>query len=199
MTLAVVGRVVVGSAMELQRGDDAMAAGDAEGARLHWRRAASWYAPASPYDTRALDRLEAMATEASDAGAIDDAVLAWRAVRSGIIGARGLTTPHADRLERANDHIATLMLQQEQAAMDSERSDSELREVYAQLLAEPAGPGVGGALLALFGFILWVGAAFRMSAVAFDDDDRFDRMVGFKHLAAVALGLVLFAAGLTIA
>jgi len=197
--LAIAGRVVVGSAMELERGDAAMDGGDPEGARMHWRRAASWYAPGNPYYVRALERLERMAEEAAEAGAIDEAVLAWRAARSGILGARGLTTPHADRLARADQRIATLMLQQEHAPMDSDKSDSELRQAYASLLADPPGPGLGGALLALLGFALWVGAAFRMSQRAFDDEDRFDRRVGLMHLAAVLLGLVLFATGLAIA
>jgi hypothetical protein len=185
--------------MELERGDAAMEAGDLAGARMHWRRAAAWYAPANPYDERALQRLEGMASEAEEAGAIDEAVLAWRAIRSAIVGARGLTSPHAERLARANERIATLMLQQEQAPMDSDRSDSELRESYAALLAEPPGAGLGGALLALVGFLLWVGAAFRMSGRAFDADDRFDRRVGLVHLGAIALGLLLFATGLTLA
>lgn len=197
--LAIAARVVVGSAMELDRGDVAMAGGDAEGARMHWRRSAAWYAPGNPYDDRALDRLETLAAEAEQAGAIDDAVLAWRAIRSAIVGARGLTTPHAERLERAQTKIATLMLQQEQAPMDSDLSDSELRERYAAMLAGPRGPSSGGALLALFGFALFVGAAFRMSQRAFDDEDRFDRPVGLAHLGAIALGLVLFAVGLTLA
>lgn len=197
--LAVAGRVIVGSAMELERGDEAMAGGDPEEARMHWRRAAGWYAPGNPYGVRALERLEQMAEEAAEAGATDEAVLAWRSIRSAILGARGLTTPHADRLARANERIATLMLQQEHAAMDSDRSDSELREAYATLLAAPPGPGVGGALLALLGFLLWVGGAFRMSQRAFDDEDRFDRRVGLRHLGVVGLGLALFALGLTIA
>lgn len=197
--LAIAGRVVVGSAMELDRGDVAMAGGDAEGARMHWRRSAAWYAPGNPYDEQALDRLESMAVEAEQAGAIDDAVLAWRAMRSAIIGARGLTTPHAERLGRARTKIATLMLQQEQAPMDSGLSDSELRDHYAAMLAEPSGAAPAGALLALFGFALWIGAAFRMSHRAFDEEDRFDRRVGLAHLGAIALGLALFALGLTLA
>ncbi len=199
LLIAIAGRVVVGSAMELDRGDEAMAGGDPEGARMHWRRAAAWYAPANPYCGRALDRLEDLATEATEAGAIDDAVLAWRAMRSAIVGARGLTTPHADRLAHANERIATLMLQQEHAPMDSDKSDSELREAYAAQLAHPPGASPLGALLALFGFALWVGAAFRMSQKAFDDEDRFDRRLGSMHLGAVLLGLVLFATGLSIA
>ncbi|MBO6934019.1 MAG: hypothetical protein JJ863_03565 [Deltaproteobacteria bacterium] len=199
VVIAIAGRVVVGSAMELERGDEAMAGGDPEGARMHWRRAAAWYAPGNPYCVRALERLEELAVEATEAGAIDDAVLAWRAVRSAIVGARGLTTPHADRLARADDRIATLMLQQEHAPMDSDKSDSELREAYAAQLAHPPGASPGGAILALFGFALWVVAAFRMSQRAFDDDDRFDRRVGLMHLGAVLLGLVLFATGLSIA
>jgi len=199
VVLALVARVVVGSAMELDHGDAAMAGGDPEGARMHWRRSAAWYAPANPYDDRALERLETMAIEAEGAGSIDDAVLAWRAIRSAVVGTRGLTTPHADWLARANEKLATLMLQQEQAPMDSDLSDSELRSSYASQLADPPGPALGGAFLALFGFLLWVGAAFRMSQRAFDADDRFDRRVGFAHLGAIALGLVLFATGLTLA
>jgi len=166
---------------------------------MHWRRAASWYASGNPYCARALDRLERMGEEAAEAGAIDEAVLAWRALRSAIVGARGLTTPHAGRLARADRRIATLMLQQERAPMDADKSDSELREAYARLLADPPGPGLAGALLALIGFAVWVGAAFRMSQRAFDDDDRFDRRAGLLHLGVVLLGLVLFATGLSIA
>ena len=197
--LAVTARVVVGSALELGRGDAALEAGDAEGARMHFRRAAAWYAPANPYVSEALDRLEGMAGEAEAAGSIDEAVLAWRAVRSAILGARGLYTPHRPRLERANAKIASLMLQQEQAPMDLEASDDELRREYQALLRDVPGPRVGWALLALAGFVLWVGAAFRMSRRAFDGEDRFLRGPGWRHLGAIALGLVLFATGLAFA
>ena len=199
IALAVTARVVVGSVVELGHGDEALAAGDEEGARMHFRLAGSWYAPGNPWSDRALGRLEAMAENARRRGAIQESVLAWRSVRSAILGTAGLYMPREDRLERANEAIATLMVQQDRAPLDAERTDPELRASYRALLDASPTPRPGWTLLVLVGFGLWVGAALSMSARAFDADDRFLRPQGLRHLAWVAVGLVLFAMGLAFA
>jgi len=197
VALAVLARVLVGAFLELRLGDEALAAGDREGARMHFRLAGAWYAPGNPWSTAGLERLEAMAAEAREDDA--EALLAWRAERSAILSAAGMYTPHADRLARANAAIAELMTQGERAAMDSERTDAELRRSYRAQLDEPFTPRPGWTLLALGGFALWVAAAFRMSQRAFDGEDRFLRPEGLRHLAVIAVGLMLFALGLTFA
>ena len=189
-------RVVVGAYAEHERGKEAAAAKDLEGARLHWRRAAGWYAPLNPYSTKALDELATLARMHQERTEIDQAVLAWRAVRSAILSARSVHLPHRDRLAEANERIAELMVQQERSVMDGQRDDEELEGIYASQLRAVPGPHMGWALLAIAGFAVWVSAAFSLSQRGFDADDRWLPAPGRRHLLTIALGWAAFAIGL---
>jgi hypothetical protein len=105
----VVTRAVWQGRSALDDGDRALEAGDAEEAIRGWRRAARWYLPLAPHVTDAYERLEDLAGLAEARGDLATAIAAWQGVRGSILATRSFYTPHSERLDPANRHIADLM------------------------------------------------------------------------------------------
>lgn len=192
-------RVVVASRSELAEGDRLRAAGELDAAVVHYRRAARWYAPASPYVSRALDRMAAIGRRAEAEGDADLALVTERAIRAAILSTRSFYTPHRERLDAANRRIATLVAALPAPAVDAGKSEAEIREAHLALLQAPIGPALGGTLLLLVGFFAWVAGAFLLAARGFDEEDRLVRSEAGRWGALVAGGFLLFVVGLALA
>lgn len=197
--LVVVVRVVVSSHGELGHGVEALARSDREAARVHFRRAARWYAPGNPYSTEALDRLARMANEAELEGDIETALPCWRAIRGAILSTRSSYVPHAQRLEHANARIARIMAERPAPPIDAGRSVSELEAEHLALLEDFAHPSVPWTLVLLFGFLAWIVGAFLFAMRAIDTEDRFVRPQALRYGAMIVLGFAAFAVGLSLA
>lgn len=203
----VTGRVVLSSRAAYLEGLDAerRALGKtdpqqrAEGLReavVRYRRAARWYAPGNGYVARSLARLQAIGQLAEQGGDLPTALEAYRAVRRALLGARSFYTPHEDHLARANARIAVLMARQEAAQAGAD--DLAQKEAWHRAqLARDRAPAVGWVLLALLGFLGWVGAAVGFLYRAITPEDR---LLGRRALTwggAVLAGLVAWLVGLT--
>lgn len=209
----VLGRVVVSSRAAFLEGratertalsqvdPDSRAQGLGE-AIVHYRRAARWYAPGNSYATSALGRLEAIGRLAEQAGDATTALEAYRAMRRAILGARSVYTPHKDRLDRANGRIAILSARQAETTegkiLDAE-TIARMEAWHRKKLGQDTAPAVGWVLLALAGFLGWVGACvgFILGAVTRDD-----RLLGRRAIlwgAGILAGLVAWLLGLTMA
>lgn len=165
-------RVVTASSTEFAEGTRLRERGDVDAAIAHLRRAARWYAPGNPYNARALDELTAIGVQAAAEGDPARALAAHRSVRAAILTSRSFYVPHAERLARADEAIATLMSEQPRPAIDATRSPAELREAHLTLLREVPRPRLVFALLALLGLAAWTTAAFAFVTRALDADDR---------------------------
>jgi hypothetical protein len=192
-------RVVTSSRAELLSGDALMAAGDADVAIPHYRRAARWYAPLNPYTARALDALAEIAREAEASNEHARALAAHRAIRAAILSTRSLYTPHSDALEAADRHIAMLMAREEPPPIEAELSARERERSYLSLLRRSPGPSKPWSVIAIFGFVLWVSAAFAFSHRAIDPNDRIVRPIALRFSALWAVGFCLFCLGLALA
>ena len=197
--LVVVVRVVVSSHGELRHGDDALARSDIDAARVHFRRAARWYAPGNPYSTEALDRLAGMARDAERRSDPETALACWRAVRAAILSTRSSYVPHQQRLDRANGRIASLMSEQEPPPMDAGRSARELELEHLAMLEEPAHPNMLWTLVLLLGFLAWIAGAFLFATRAIDTEDRFVRPLALRYGVLILVGFTAFAIGLSLA
>jgi hypothetical protein len=192
-------RVVTSSRAELHAGDALRAAGDLDAAIPHYRRAARWYAPLSPYPVEAIESLAAIARDAEAAGERPRALAAWRAIRAAILSTRSAYVPHEDALRAADRRIAALMAAEEPPPIEAELSARERERHYLSLLERPPGPSRGWSALALLGFFLWVAAAFAFSHRAIDPDDRLVRREALRFSALWAVGFGLFCLGLALA
>ncbi|UJR81815.1 hypothetical protein [Sandaracinus amylolyticus] len=165
-------RVVTASRAELVEADRLRERGDVDASVAHYRRAARWYAPGNPYSTDALDRLAEIAQSAEAARDPDLALAAWRSVRGAILGARSFYVPHQERLERADEHIATLMAAMRPPPVDAGRSEAERRAAHLELLREVPRPSPFWGLVALLGLATWIVAALAFVTRAIDEEDR---------------------------
>lgn len=192
----VVTRAVWEGRSALSRGDELSAKGDHEGAIRWWRRAARWYVPGAPHVSTAYDRLQAIAEAAEERGDTRVALAAWRGVRGSILATRSFYTPHRERLEPANRHIASLMAGVEGPAADPDRSRAERTTWHYDLLSKDESPSVMWSIVALLGFGLWIagGGLFALRAVT-KDDQLVAKTAAISGIL-VAAGLVVWMLGL---
>jgi hypothetical protein len=196
---AVVARVLTSAAAELATGDAARARGDVEAALVHYRRAARWYAPGSPYHVEALAKLGAIAAKAEQAGDQELALSGYRAIRGAIMSTRSFYVPERARLEAANERIATLMSALPPPPMDAGKSREQLRREHLALLQQDPGPDVFWTLVLLLGFFSWVGGAFAFTQRAIDEQDRFVGREALRWGTVIAVGFGLFVLGMSLA
>lgn len=194
-------RVVLESQRELDRGEALVHAGNEHGAVRHLGYAVGWYAPASPYPRRALDRLMTLAAAADSRGERDVALARYRLVRASVLSVRSVGIPFEPELRAADARIADLMARMPPAAIDAERPFEERRERFAAELAAAAGadPSPLWTVLLLAGFALWVGAAFGFAAFAIDSDDRLVGPSARLWGSGILLGLCVWIVGMAFA
>jgi hypothetical protein len=192
-------RVLVSARSELRVGDQYHARGDLEAALVHYRRAARWYAPGSPYHREALAKLGAMGAQAERRGDSELALSAYRAVRSAIMSTRSFYIPERERLRAADERIASLMAAQPPPPMDAGKSREQLRNEHLALLEAEPGPSVLWSCVLLLGFFAWVGGAFAFTLRAIDAEDHFIPREVLRWGALIAVGFGLFVLGMSLA
>ena len=196
--LLVAARVVISARQELQQADALLSQADRAGAVVHYRRAARWYLPLSPYHVQALTRLAEVGAAAERAGDAELALSAYRALRGAILATRSTYVPERERLAAANDHIARLMSQQPAPGMDAGKTEKQLYDEHLALLTPIAGPNVFWSCVLLLGFVCWVGSAFAFSMRAIDDDERWVHAEARRWGSLIALGFGLFVLGMVL-
>lgn len=192
-------RVVTSAAGELKIADQYRQAGELAAAVVHYRRAARWYAPGSPYHGQALAKLGALGKAAERAGDVGLALDAYRAIRGAIMATRSFHVPERQRLLAADERIASLMAELPRPPSDTGKSYAELRREHLTLLSADPGPQLGWTLLLLAGFVLWVTAVFGFSMRAIDDADRFIPRAARRWGALIVVGFGLFVLGMSFA
>jgi hypothetical protein len=192
-------RVVVASSGELAAGDALLRRGEVDGSIAHYRRAARWYAPLSPYPVRALESLERIARTAEADGDATRALSAWRSIRAAILATRSTYVPHHDRLVTADRRIAALMADGDPPPIEAELTKAARERAYLELLERAPGPSTFWGVAAIAGFFVWVAAAFAFSHRAIDVEDRLVRAEALRWSAVWALGFAIFCAGLAFA
>lgn len=179
----------------IDEGDAGLAAGDSEEAIRGWRRAARWYVPLAPHVADAYDRLEALAAMAEKRGDQRTALAAWQAVRGSILATRSFYTPHRERLEPANRKIAELLTRLDPSP-PAEMSRQELAAWHLDLLERDEAPSVAWSLLAVAGFLLWIGGGLLFALRGVSAEDRLVRRPAITAGVLVMVGLVVWLLGL---
>lgn len=179
----------------LDAGDEALQANDTESAIRHWRRAARWYVPLAPHVADAYDRLEALAALAEKRGDLRTALSAWQGVRGSILATRSFYTPQEERLEPANRKIADLMTRLD-TTPPVDMTPEKLADWHYQLLARDESPSVGWSLLAVLGFLLWIGGGVLFAMRGVSAEDRLERRPAITAAVLIMAGLVVWLVGL---
>jgi hypothetical protein len=196
--LTVVLRVVISARSELAQADAALASKDLDSAIVHYRRAARWYAPLSPYHVQALQHLATLGSQAEAQGDVERALSAYRSLRGAILATRSLYVPEPARLTAANQRIALLMAGLPPPGMDAGKSREQLRREHLALLEVVPGPNVFWTVVLLAGFACWVASAFVFSVRAIDDEDRWVTKEARTWGGLIVLGFGLFVLGMSL-
>jgi hypothetical protein len=152
-------RVVAAGEREIEASTAALRAGDAQGAALHARRAAGWYAPGAPHVRVAYERLIALATAAEGLGQAETALFAWRAVRTAALETRWLATPHEEDLERANAAIARITAAAPRPPGTRTEPAAAVERQQLEVLARDEAPRTGWVVALVAAFVAWVAGA----------------------------------------
>jgi hypothetical protein len=193
-------RVVTSAREELLAAEACLAARDTDGAIVHYRRAARWYAPGSPYHRRALERLAVLGQQFERARDFERALSAYRSARGAIMATRSLFVPEPARLAYVNQRIARIMAEELPApGMDAGKSQQQLLREHLALLQQVPGPDPFWTCVLLCGFLGWIAAALAFSVRAIDAQDRWVRPEALRWGALIALGFSLFVLGMSLA
>jgi hypothetical protein len=192
-------RVLTSAVSELRIADQYRARGELEGAVIHYRRAARWYAPGSPFHVEALSRLGTIGAQAEQRGDSELALSAYRAVRAAIMSTRSFYIPEQARLRAADERIATLMAALPAPPMDAGKSREQLRREHLALLEANSDPNLLWTLILLAGFAAFVGGTFAFIRRAIDAQDRFIRREALRWSAVIVVGFGVFLLGLSLA
>jgi hypothetical protein len=185
-------RVVVEGNRALATGDDWLARGRPVEAIRAFEASARWYLPLAPHVDAAYARLKKLTDPADPAIALR----AWRAIRSGARATRTLWTPHADDLAAADAAIAKLAANDPQGA-PVENDSPAAREAWHQArLSRDSRPGLGVALVAGLGIVLWIGGAVVLARRGIDQAGGIVRRPALVGGIMIVVGLVCWFAGL---
>jgi tetratricopeptide (TPR) repeat protein len=199
LLVAITVRVVTSAVDELRQGDALRARGELERAVLHYRRAARWYAPGSPFQREALTDLAAIGAAAEQRQDTELALSAYRAIHAAIMSTRSFHVPEQARLRAADARIASLVAAQPVPPIDAGKSRAQLQREHLALLTAERDPKLAWTLTLLLGFALWVASAFAFCARAINEHDRFVPREAMRWASLIALGLGLFVLGLALA
>ncbi len=195
----VVVRVTIDSRAALRAGVEAEVRRDRARASREYLHAIRMYVPGSSSVRRAVERLEAMAHDAAQAGDLEGERMAREALRSGLLGARSVYTPYADHLARSDRRLAEIYARLEPPAVAAGASLEQRRAWHLERLAARPGPRLPATFAALFGFALWLSAAIVFIRKGIDRGLRLQPRWGVATLAAFVLGFALFVLGLRFA
>lgn len=197
--LVVTGRVLFDSRVALLAGEAAQAHAAWIEAIRHHHHAVRMYTPGSPFVARALDHLFDVAQGAHQRQDVVTERLALEAVRAGLLGARSFYTPFADRLALADDRLAVIYAQTEDAALARGASLADRTRHHGDLLARRPGAGLAASLLAVGGFVVWLGAAVVFTRRGIDRTLTVNRPWALWLGLVFVLGLAAFFVGLRLA
>ena len=225
---AVVTRAVWAGSRALANGDAAQHRGEIGQAVDLWRQAARWYVPGASHVEAAYQRLENLAREAEQRGDVNTALAAWNGVRSSILATRSFYVPHAERLEPANQRIAVLMAARERTfsagasgaagsagsgtasdtgdtagapgqPLPADASGDAAAAWHYERLAPVPGPSVAWSVVAILGFATWLAGGLIFALRGVTHDDRLVPRTAAYAGILVAVGLVIWLLGLSLA
>jgi len=191
-------KVYVGSMHEYRRAEQAYEAGDLDAALEHYEYAVQWYTPRNPWVRRSIESLWRMGTDAEDAGNVDRALAAYRALRGSLYAVRSFYAPYQEWIPRCNEKIASLSagkIAQTEAGKD--RPFEEIRAESLELLKKDHAPDVGWAILAEIGFFGWVGSAIGFIFRAYRDAGRLSGRAAIRWGLAIIAFYALWTLGLS--
>jgi len=154
-------KVYMNASAELEIARSLAAKNKPEKAVPHFERSIQWFVPGSDMPEQAASGLWAIAEAYEQSDRLEEALAAFRLLRSAFYSARSFYTPGQRWIERSNEKIAVLMARlPAQSQAEAEQTFEERKERALKALTVDKQPHASGAFLAEAGFFGWVAAAF---------------------------------------
>ena len=192
-------RLLLDARSALHAGEMSETRGDRLEAIRHYQDAARLYLPASPYVRNALDRLEAVAAAAAQAGDGPGVRAALEAERAAILATRSLYIPNGSRLPHIEHRLARLLAAAEDRSVAPGVSFEARAAWHLERLTRRPGPALPHVLLALAGLGLWLSGAIGFVSKGLDAKLHLRRRNAIIAGIAFCFGLAMFLVGLRLA
>jgi len=162
-------KVRVEAGHSLEQAQQLESQGELELSIVCYRRTVRWYSPLSSPVKQSIEGLWAIGQEYEQKGDSRIALLAYRSIRSSLIGIRSVYQPYEAFISKSSERIAALMAQAEGTEAGSK--EYEDRSAYHQaLLLKDHAPNVLWSLLAVLAFLAWCFSLYGLSFHGFDDE-----------------------------
>ena len=162
IALAVLGmtflKVHLSGVKECRQARQDLAAGRTWEAIQGFDRALHWYTPVSGYVRESAEGLWTIGGRAEARGDAEQALIAYRTLRSGFYAARSFYTPGKEWIARCDERITALAATQPDfARRNADLTDEQRRAVVARSLAKDRAPDVFWSVAVEAGFFGWIG------------------------------------------
>lgn len=160
LALGTVGKVYLNATAELKQGEEAFAQKDYSLAVTHYERSIQWFLPITDIQDKAADGLWKTASHFDRVGETQNAIDAYRLLRSAFYSTRSFYTPGRNWIDRCNEKIADLSARLSSSALGDKNQTYEERKSNAlSVLNKPKPPNTAWAFLGVSGFWGWISCA----------------------------------------
>ncbi|MCH8157644.1 MAG: hypothetical protein IID18_07845 [Nitrospinae bacterium] len=160
LAIGTLGKVYWNASSELKQGADAFAQNEYAEAVTHYERSIQWFLPGTGLQDRAAEGFWKTAEHYEKAGEVQNAIDAYRLLRSAFYSTRSFYTPGSDWIVRCNEKIADLTSRLPASAPAEKNKSFEQRKAEAlSILNAPAPPHTGWAFLGVTAFFGWIACA----------------------------------------
>jgi hypothetical protein len=157
---SVVIKVALDSRREYRTALLALSQNEPNQAMVHLERCIHYYTPLNGSVRAAVQKIWAMGEQAEANSQPEQALLAYRTLRSSLYAIRSFYTPYETWIARCDGKIATLVAEgNDYASRYPDRSLEEKKGIAAEILQRNPPPGVFWAIIVEIGFLGWVFSA----------------------------------------
>lgn len=150
-------KISYASRQEVWRGEEATQRDAYQVAIMHYERAIKWYTPWSASVQHAVEHLWEVGTAAEQRSEWTVALEAYRSLRASLYAVQSFYQPYPEWIPKCEAKIARLMAQTSGAAPAADEQVASHTARFAQMLRRDTTPHRGWSLLAVGGFLGWVG------------------------------------------
>ena len=192
-------KISYASRQELQRGDDAAQRDAYQAAIMHYERAIKWYMPWSTSVQQAVEHLWEVGTAAEQRSEWTVALEAYRSLRASLYAVQSFYQPYPEWISKSEAKIARLMAQTSGAGPAADDQIAPHTARFTKMLQRDTTPHRGWSLLAVGGFLGWVGGTigFLWRVFPTGQIQRWQSAVGWG--SAVLLAFTVWIIGLLFA
>ncbi|MDR1656663.1 MAG: hypothetical protein LBT47_03765 [Deltaproteobacteria bacterium] len=166
---------------ELKQARTAVAAGNFEAADRHYFQAINWYAPWGSSQT-AAEELYQMGLAHLREGRKQESFHSFLRLRSALIAARSFYLPRPDLIEAINPFLALFLAENKLGPKADHQAITSEAAVYLNLYDQDPSSNQRWYFLAVLGFLLWIGAGFRLIFIYFKNPNICTPPLGLRSM-----------------